>query len=80
MTAMTSSIASPSVYKTSWIDSRTEVVGSNAILYFTPGGNCFDSRSSAARASLSTSSALALGSRNTPKPIASWPSKRSTDE
>ena len=41
--------------------------------YFTPGGNCFDNRSSSATTARSTSSALAVGSWMTPNPTASTP-------
>src|ERR1700748_1402800 len=60
MTRMTIMMASSSVVTTSFTESPTTVVVSNAITYFMPGGNDLDSSIRAAFAALSTSSALAL--------------------
>src|SRR6516164_11093795 len=60
MTTITIMIASPRVVTTSLIESPTTVVVSNGMMYLSPGGNVWDSFSSAALASLSTWSALAL--------------------
>src|ERR1700760_4026071 len=48
ITTITMMIASPSVVTTSLIESPTTVVVSNGITYFNPGGNVWDSFSSAA--------------------------------
>ena len=61
MTRMTSTIASNSVFTTSRIDSRTAVVGSNAISYFIEGGKLTASRLSVARMAASSCNALASG-------------------
>ena len=80
ITSTTRAIASTSVLRTSLIDSSTTCVVLKATWYFRPGGKVADSRSSSARTSRSTSSALAVGSWMTPKPTASMPWKRSCDE
>src|SRR3954468_24530747 len=60
-TIATSTIASIRVWTTDLIDSRTNWVGSYAILYSTPSGKSFDSRSIVARTSADSCSELALG-------------------
>src|SRR6185503_4691685 len=73
ITMMTIRIASSRVVTTSFTESPTTVVVSNAITYFIPGGNDFESSWSSALAARSTSSAFALESCCTPTPIASCP-------
>ena len=80
ITRMTSRIASPSVFRTSRIDSRTTDVFSNAMRYWRPGGKFSESRSISARTAASSSSAFAEGSGWIPIPDASRPMKRSRDE
>ena len=61
MTTMTSTMASSSVFRTSWMDSRTAVVGLNAISYFIEGGKRTASRLRVARMAASSCRALASG-------------------
>src|SRR5258708_21867262 len=73
MTMITMITASSSVVTTSFTESPTTVVVSNAITYLMPGGNDLASSRSCAFANLSTCSALALESCWTPTPTAWCP-------
>ena len=62
ITRTTRPIASPSVFNTSMIDSRTTPTLSNATRHSSPGGKFFSSRAISVVTPLNTSSAFALGS------------------
>ena len=80
ITRMTSTIASPSVFSTSMIDSRTTTTLSNASRHSSPGGKLRSRRAISAITPWNTSSALADGSSWMPMPDASRPRKRRFDE
>ncbi len=77
ITIITKMTASTSVFNTSLIESPTNVVESNAMAYFKPGGKRCESRTNSALTALSTSSALAVGSCEMPMPTPSYPLNRS---
>ena len=71
ITSTTSSSASPRVFNTSTIDSRTTVTLSKASCHSRPGGKFFSMRRISDITPWNTSRALAVGSSCTPRPEAS---------
>ncbi len=72
-TRKTSSIASPSVFTTSVIDTSTKRVVSYGTAYVNPSGNFLASSAARVLTVFATSSALAPGDRKIPTSVASWP-------
>ena len=73
ITRNTSTIASISVLITPWIETRTNGVVSNGTTAWSPGGNCWLSRSIASRTPAAVSSALAPVARVIARPVEGLP-------
>jgi hypothetical protein len=72
-TRNTSSIASPSVFSTSRIDTSTKRVVSYGTAYVSPSGKRVESSCAVVRTVFATSSALAPGVRKMPTSVAGLP-------